>query len=222
MTEKKHDSIRDRKQGIRLDLASDIVVKKGDSPEALELEAQLAEIEQMYKYAPVGLALVSRDYQIIRINDRMAGICGLPADQIVGRNIRNIVPPELAEKLIAVWNRVFESCEPILDFEVHGTTPDTTGEQYWLENYIPLRSDAGEVTGLIASVLDITARKRAEVLGDRMVALVNSSDDAIICKTLDGIITAWNPGAENLFGYSSSEAIGSPITIIVPPEAGRS
>jgi PAS domain-containing protein len=128
MTEKKHDSIRDRKQGIRLDLASDIVVKKGDSPEALELEAQLAAIEQMYKYAPVGLALVSRDYQIIRINDRMAGICGLPADQIVGRNIRNIVPPELAEKLIAVWNRVFESCEPILDFEVHGTTPDTTGD----------------------------------------------------------------------------------------------
>lgn len=228
MAEKKQDSIRNREPGIKLDLNTDIVVKRADKPElpiselpVPELQEQLAEIEQMYKYAPVGLALISRDYNVIRINERMAGVCGLPAEQIAGRNIRDVVPPELANNLIAAWDRVFESGEPILDFEVHGTTPETTGEQYWLENYIPLKSDDGEVTGLIASVLDITARKRAEAVGDRMVALVNSSDDAIICKNLDGIITAWNPGAENLFGFSASEAVGCPITIIVPSERAQ-
>jgi PAS domain S-box-containing protein len=223
MGENKEDAIRTREPALKLDLSSDIVLKRGDEPELSirEREVQLAEIDQMYKYAPVGLALISRDYQVIRINERMAGVCGLPADQIVGRNIRDVVPPELAKNLIAAWDRVFESGEPILDFEVHGKTPETTEEQYWLENYIPLKTDNGEVTGLIASVLDITARKRAEAVGDRMVALVNSSDDAIICKTLDGIITAWNPGAENLFGYSSVAAVGSPIAIIVPPERAQ-
>ncbi|MFZ3266339.1 MAG: PAS domain S-box protein [Terriglobales bacterium] len=125
-----------------------------------EVQRHLAELEQIYKYAPVGLAVVDREYRIRRINDRLAAVSGLPIEQIVGRNIRAIMP-DIADQLIAYWEQVFERGEPILDVETHGATAHKPGTQHWLENYIPLRSEGGEVTGLIASVLDITARTEA-------------------------------------------------------------
>lgn len=58
----------------------------------------------------------------------------------------------------------------------------------------------------------------AEALRARLAAVVDSSDDAIISKTLDGIITTWNAGAERIFGYTAAEVIGKPVTILFPPE----
>ncbi|MGA2981143.1 MAG: PAS domain S-box protein [Terriglobales bacterium] len=65
---------------------------------------------------------------------------------------------------------------------------------------------------------EITVRRRAEAVSERLAAVVESSDDAIISKTLDGTIATWNPGAEKLFGYSSSEAVGKPMGMLIPPE----
>ena len=61
-------------------------------------------------------------------------------------------------------------------------------------------------------------RKRARDAGSRHAAVVESSDDAIMSKNLDGIITSWNAGAERIFGFSESEALGRPITILIPPD----
>jgi two-component system, cell cycle sensor histidine kinase and response regulator CckA len=76
----------------------------------------------------------------------------------------------------------------------------------------------GQFAGYIGSCVDITERKQAEEARTRLAEMVESSDDAIIGKTLDGIITSWNRGAEKMFGYSAQQSIGKPILMLIPPE----
>src|ERR1700722_4422462 len=65
---------------------------------------------------------------------------------------------------------------------------------------------------------EIADRRRAQEIAEHLAAVVESSDDAIISKTLDGTITAWNRGAEKVFGYSSAEAVGNPLALLLPPD----
>ncbi len=80
------------------------------------------------------------------------------------------------------------------------------------------RDHTGAPSGILEIVRDITQTKVAERERARLAALVESSDDAIVSKSLDGIIETWNPGAERLYGYSRAEAVGKSIGIIVPPD----
>jgi PAS domain S-box-containing protein len=106
---------------------------------------------------------------------------------------------------------------PIRGAEAIAERPD--GTRIWFMPFpTPLRDDHGKVIGGINMLVDITQRKQSELAQANLAAIVESSDDAIISKNLDSIITSWNQGAQRLFGYTAQEAIGNSITMLMPPE----
>src|SRR5258708_30361425 len=82
----------------------------------------------------------------------------------------------------------------------------------------PIRDTDGAIVGVVNFFQDITERKQAEHTKGWLAAIVDSSEDAIISKDLDGVITSWNKGAERLFGYTAEEAIGRHVTLIIPSD----
>jgi PAS domain S-box-containing protein len=82
----------------------------------------------------------------------------------------------------------------------------------------PMLDESGAPVGVVLVFRDVTERRRAEESQARLAAIVESSQDAIISKTLDSVIRTWNAGAERLFGYSAEEAVGRSITLLIPPD----
>ncbi len=82
----------------------------------------------------------------------------------------------------------------------------------------PLRDETGTVVGAVNLLIDISERKRDEHATQLLASIVESSDDGIVSKDINGIITSWNAGAERLFGYPAEEAIGQPVLMLIPPD----
>jgi two-component system, chemotaxis family, CheB/CheR fusion protein len=106
---------------------------------------------------------------------------------------------------------------PIRGMEAIAERPDGTRIPF-IPYPTPLIDASGELIGGVNMLVDITDRKRAEEIQQRFAAIIESSDDAILSKNLDGIIASWNPGAERLFGYKAEEIVGKSVTLLIPAE----
>ena len=106
---------------------------------------------------------------------------------------------------------------PVRGVEAIAERPDGTRVPF-MPYPTPLRDASGQLVGAINLLVDLTEPRRAAVESAQLAAIIASSDDAIISKTLEGRVTSWNQGASRIFGWEASEMIGQPILRIIPPE----
>jgi two-component system, chemotaxis family, CheB/CheR fusion protein len=105
----------------------------------------------------------------------------------------------------------------VRDIEAIAERPDGSRVPF-LPFPTPLFDASGALIGAVNMLMDLTDRKLAEQYERRLGAIIESSDDAIVSKNLNGVIISWNRGAERLFGYAADEVVGQSITILIPPE----
>ena len=163
-------------------------------------------------------AIVSKslDGTILTWNEGAQRIFGYAADEIVGKNISMLAPPEHADEIPRILERVAQG-EKIDHFETKRYTKD--GRIITVSLTVsPIRDAAGNVIAASKVARDITDTRKVSELQERLAAIVESSDDAIISKDLDGFITSWNRGAEKLFGYTADEVVGTHISGLAPPD----
>jgi PAS domain S-box-containing protein len=148
--------------GIADDITERVKVEKELEESQHLLRKQLAELDHLYRTAPVGLCFMDTQLRFLRVNQRLAAINGKPVSEHIGRTLGDIIPG-LTSKLEPIYRQVIESGEPILNFEIHGVTPgEPEMPHHWLISYHPLRSEGGTVQGVSTVVQDITELKEAE------------------------------------------------------------
>jgi PAS domain S-box-containing protein len=184
-----------------------------------ELALSHEHMRAVFNTALDGIVTMDHEGRLAEFNAAAEGIFGYRRDQVIGQPLADvIIPLEWRERHRAGLERYLATGEAaVLGKRVELTGLRADGSQVAIE--VSINRMPGEGPPQFAGfVRDITERKIAEGVNTRLAAIIKSSDDAIVSKNLDGIITSWNPGAETLFGYSSQQAVGKPMTMLIPPE----
>lgn len=154
---------------------------------------------------------------IVRVNAQVEKLFGYGRDELRGQPIEILVPQRFHQAHVGHRNHYNQDprCRAMgAGLELLGRHKN--GREFPIDVLLnPLESGQGEL--VLSLIRDITQRDTGDDLRFHLAALVNSSGDAIIGETLDGVITSWNQSAERIFGYSAEEAIGKPMSILLPP-----
>ena len=179
----------------------------------LALEESESELSDFFENASVGLHWVGPDGTILRANRTELNFLGYSPEEYIGHNIAEF---HVDQALIADILKRLHAGETIQNCEARMRSKDGTIKDVLIDSSV--RWVDGTFLHTRCITRDITDRKRGEEAQARLAAIVESSQDAIISKTLKGIIMSWNAGAEKMFGYTAEEAIGQSITILIPPD----
>jgi two-component system, cell cycle sensor histidine kinase and response regulator CckA len=161
-------------------------------------------------------AIVSKklDGTVLSWNAAAERIFGYSAAEMVGASIFTLIPPDMHEDERQILARIARG-EHIAHIETIRRRKDGTLVPIEL-SISPVRNASGEIMGASSIKRDISERRHGQATASRLAAIVESSDDAIISKALDGTVLTWNAGAERMYGYSAAEIVGRPIYSLVP------
>ncbi len=162
-------------------------------------------------------AIIARDLEsrVIFINRAAQQMYGLSTEEASGRVSHELLQTRFPIPLTAIELALATRGE--WEGELRHTTRQGV-EVVVASRWTLQRDDQGAPTAILEINRNITDRKHAEEMRERLAAIVESCDDAIISKTLDGTITAWNRGAEKVFGYPAAEIVGKSVLLLLPPE----
>ncbi|HWN18584.1 MAG TPA: PAS domain S-box protein [Gemmatimonadales bacterium] len=175
--------------------------------------ARLAAIVQSSDDAIVSKTL---EGEILTWNTAAERIFGYSAEEMVGASIYKLIPPDLHHEEEEVLRRIARG-ESVAHYEAMRLRKDGTLIPVEL-TVSPVRNAAGRVVGASSVKRDVSERRRAAEISSRLAAIVQSSDDAIVSKTLEGMVLDWNGAAERMYGVSARDMIGRSIYTLVPPE----
>ncbi len=185
----------------------------GQTQDSLVAREQL--LRGVLEATPECVKLVGPEGDLLYINSSGLAILEAEDEKMVrGTSVFDLVVPEHRERWKEMHRRVCGGERLLWEFEVIGCK----GRRRQLETHaVPISLPDGRKAQL-AVTREVTQRKHDEEARAHLAAIVDSSDDAIVSKTLDGIIRTWNEGARRIFGYTPEEAIGRPVLILLPPD----
>lgn len=179
------------------------------------LRASEERLRAVFQQAAVGIAVTNLNGLVQEANQTFCALTEYSSDELRQRTLLQLTHAEDLALTEANLKRLREGVTTSYSMEKRYIRK--SGRAFWGSVTVTLlRDENGVPAQLIAIVQDITERQEAEAARRRLAAVVEFSDDAIITKTLDSIITSWNPGAQRIFGYCAEEVIGKPVTLLFP------